>query len=415
MCGEKSVSTQLYLSVFLLCRDICASGSGRALECVGALQDCLTDPCPAVAALAVQAIATLTHQDALDFYSAWGVLAQLLPPQQVIAAAGTSSSTSNGSGTDTPEATALLAAELLDFCSCSVLDTRVYPDRATAILQLLWAVALQHNHPLVRAAALRSLAAYPLDLLDDMELPVELGQYTAPLNKEAAALEQVILQQQQQEQGGGLSTGVSSSRSAAAGGADASCFKSLISAQREAVAAAEKLALVAVAREHEHRRRFLVAAAGGGGGGGGEGRAAGGAAGAAGGREMQALQHRLLHSLPLQLTAAGIADKTTTAAAAGVARVRRGLPAAGGAGGGDGGGLSAPGAYLLLWRPKKGSTSTAVVASSNDADEGGDASVTSASGDPWQVVFQDVVERLAVSGWSHPGMAVAAWEAFMTR
>jgi hypothetical protein len=131
---------------------------------------------------------------------------------------------------------------------------------------------------------------------------------------------------------------------------------------------------------------------------------------------LQALRHRLLHSLPLQLTAAGLADKTTTAAAAGARR---------GAAAGDAGGLAAPGAYLLLWRPKEGvtrvTTSTAAVVGvdQNDADDGDDGSTGGTSrgstGDPWQVVFQDVVERLAVAGWSHPGMAVAAWEAFMTR
>jgi hypothetical protein len=128
---------------FLPCRDAAAGGSGRVLDCICCLQDCLADPRPAVAALAMEAVSALTKEDTLDFYTVWQVVNQCLPPQKVLAAAA-------GSGTVKVDTGAVeLAVQMVDLLACAVLDARLYADRAAAILELLWSVAVQHAHPKV--------------------------------------------------------------------------------------------------------------------------------------------------------------------------------------------------------------------------------------------------------------------------
>lgn len=69
-------------------RDVLASSSSRGLELLGCLQDSLTDPHPAVAALALEGLDTLLKEDDLDFYKTWPLVARLLNPKRMLAAVG---------------------------------------------------------------------------------------------------------------------------------------------------------------------------------------------------------------------------------------------------------------------------------------------------------------------------------------
>jgi hypothetical protein len=94
----------------------------------------------------MEAVSALTKEDTLDFYSVWQVVNTCLPPQKVLAAAA-------GSGSVNPvtadPGAVELAVHMVDLLGCAVLDARLYADRAAAILELLWSVAVQHGHPKV--------------------------------------------------------------------------------------------------------------------------------------------------------------------------------------------------------------------------------------------------------------------------
>jgi hypothetical protein len=71
-----------------MCRDILGSTSSRGLELLGCLQDSLSDPHPAVAALALEGLDSLLADDDLDFYKTWPLVARLLNPKRMLAAVG---------------------------------------------------------------------------------------------------------------------------------------------------------------------------------------------------------------------------------------------------------------------------------------------------------------------------------------
>ncbi len=55
------------------------SDGGRALELVRCIQDALQDSSPHVAALGLDALGRLCEDDAVDFYTAWRVVAGIHP------------------------------------------------------------------------------------------------------------------------------------------------------------------------------------------------------------------------------------------------------------------------------------------------------------------------------------------------
>jgi len=108
-------------------RDVCMSGSGRALELVWSLQDALADTNPAVAAMALDGIAALCTDDALDFYAAWKVVTAAMPQ---------------------PPSAPLLAAKWVALLAAGAFDAEAHPDQLEAVMDLLWA-ATGHAHALV--------------------------------------------------------------------------------------------------------------------------------------------------------------------------------------------------------------------------------------------------------------------------
>jgi hypothetical protein len=252
------------------------------------------------------------------------------------------------------------AAAWVGLLAHGALDAPSQPELATGLVMLVW-MATGAAEAQVRAAAYTSLAAWPLTTLVLLELPAAAADYLAPLEVEAAAL------------AAALERAASGGQQQAAAGA--------LAAHRAAVAAAEQLAALAVAHEHANRRRFLAAAARTGGSTGSSAAAAdrgSSSSSSAAEREVAALRHRLLHTLPKSLTVAGGEADT---------------PAH------DGGGLS-PGVLLLLWQP------------------GGNAKGDAAAA-AYERVFADVSSRWGSFGGGSllqsPGFAAAAWQAFTTR
>lgn len=195
----------------------------------------------------------------------------------------------------------LPAAAWLGLLAAGALDAEVYPDRASAAIEALWA-GTQHPSPLVRAEAYKSLAAYPPELLEQLEVERPLSHYVGPLVTLVTP--------------GGSVT-----------------WEGDVPAR----AAAEKLACLALTHEHVNRRRFLASAtvatagssatAGGGQQGAGEhgsegtgaesagghktGKAGGGSSAAAAAREAASVRHRLLSTLPPALSAAAAGPTAT--------------------------------------------------------------------------------------------------------
>lgn len=87
----------------------------------------MSDKEPRVAALGLQALAAMCDADELDFYGAWAVVHKLLP--------------------DVPGAP-VLAREWVSLLQYGSLDAEVYPDRAAAVVDLIWLTA-RHPSPLV--------------------------------------------------------------------------------------------------------------------------------------------------------------------------------------------------------------------------------------------------------------------------
>jgi Protein of unknown function (DUF3730) len=81
---------------------------------------------PAVAALGLESISLLCGHDALDFYMAWAVV------RKTHAA---------------PPSSPLVAAQWVGLLAHGALDMLVYPDRAAAIIDTLWATCQQNPSP----------------------------------------------------------------------------------------------------------------------------------------------------------------------------------------------------------------------------------------------------------------------------
>jgi hypothetical protein len=99
----------------------------------------MSDKHPAVAALGLQALALLCEADELDFYGAWAVVHKRLP--------------------DIPMSP-ILAREWVGLLQYGALDADVYPERAAAVVSLIW-LATSHASPKV---CQRTLQGYDLIL-----------------------------------------------------------------------------------------------------------------------------------------------------------------------------------------------------------------------------------------------------------
>ncbi|KAF8057874.1 hypothetical protein HT031_005820 [Scenedesmus sp. PABB004] len=356
------------------------ASSGRGLELLGCLQACLqdADAAPAAAAAALGALDALLERDELDFYKAWPLVARLLPPSRLLPAVGASgepgvaAARTAARGAGAHSAAGLLTSRWVSLLRHGALDAALAPEVAAGLLSLL-RMAAGAREAQVRGAAYDGLAAWPLSLLAELELPAAAGDYTAPLAVEAGALAAALVQP----------APLTGATEQAGPGVDGAARRRLaLAAHRRAMAGAEELAGAALCHEHASRRQFLAAAAGArGGAGGGGGGGGGGASAAATEREEAALRHRLARVLPQALTAAARGGREPAALAA------------------DG---ASPGALLLLWQPPGGERGAAPAA----AFEG---------------TFADVSARWgggAAGGAlcvAQPGLAAAAWECFMRR
>ena len=109
-----------------------------------AIQDCVLDRCPAVAALGVQCLVSLCRADALDAYLALRVVLPSLP---------------------TMPAHPLLAVAWVALLGCGGMDADAYPEEATAVLRLLWE-GTAHADANVRRAAWQGIGSFPVDAVD---------------------------------------------------------------------------------------------------------------------------------------------------------------------------------------------------------------------------------------------------------
>ena len=85
------------------------------------LQEMLEDELDAVAALALECLALLCEADALDFYKAWPVVCKQFPT--------------------IPKDRPAVAEQWVALLGHGHLDARAYPERAAAIIDLLWLAA----------------------------------------------------------------------------------------------------------------------------------------------------------------------------------------------------------------------------------------------------------------------------------
>eukprot|EP00803_Ostreobium_quekettii_P000615 evm.model.scf_1920.1 EVM.evm.TU.scf_1920.1 scf_1920:1132-13661(+) len=200
-------------------RDICLHDPSCGLDLIPSIQQCATDPSEPVAALALEAIGVLCHHDVLDFYKAWTVVQRWYPRL--------------------PDGL-LLAEQWVALMAHGGLDAQSYPERAAAIHELLWA-ASKHPKMQVRSMVYKSLAGYPIDVLDTLEVQRPMCEY----------VEQMLTE-----------------------------------SKPEALQSAEDMVGLALAYEHSHRRRVM---------------AAGGRTGGSSNTGFYALKHRLGVVLPQNL------------------------------------------------------------------------------------------------------------------
>ncbi|GIL62056.1 hypothetical protein Vafri_16372, partial [Volvox africanus] len=334
----------------------CDRDPGRGVELVSALQQAIRDPdCPAAAALGLEALAVLAEEDVLDFYTAYRVVHRWHPSLP---------------------ADPLVASRWAALLAHGSLDAEVYPDKAAAILDILWA-ASRHPDAQVRAAAYSAISRYPLDLMEKLQILRPLNQYTAPLLRET---------------------------------------------DPRVSEAARGLAAVALRFEHANRRRLLMTQpasdatqdqnaadstnqTGGAGGAAAASRSKGMAfAATATAREARALRGRLLGRIRKMLLAG--ANPAGGAAA--------GRPPGGGGGGGAGaaaGGSFHPGTALFCYsRPPPpplppGSSTAAIAAAARRA--------TAEAREAYGTRLRDGLRRLAWRGHWHARLAVQAWAAFI--
>lgn len=148
-----------------------STSSNRGLELLGCLQDSLTDPHPAVAALGLEGLDLLLSDDDLDFYKTWPLVARLLNPKRMLAAVGVSEGLLNpdmritqpqeageqGSADQQQQqqwhtfsgsaaAASALQHSAVGWCVArwvgllrhGVMDAATQPEMATAVVRLLW-------------------------------------------------------------------------------------------------------------------------------------------------------------------------------------------------------------------------------------------------------------------------------------
>ncbi|KAK9836092.1 hypothetical protein WJX81_000611 [Elliptochloris bilobata] len=211
-------------------RDVCVLDPDRGIRLVRGLQECFCDEDDAVAALGLEGVGALCEADALDFYGAWRVVHAALPALP---------------------APPRLAAAWVGLLAHGALDAAAHPEKAGAVVSLLWAAA-GHAHAVVRHRAYQGLAGYALDALEEVEALRPLQDYAAPLVREADA---------------------------------------------HALSAAGTLVNAALAYEHANRRRLAARP------GASTSSAAHTGAGAAATRQAGSLPHRLARALPRRLCA----------------------------------------------------------------------------------------------------------------
>lgn len=89
------------------------------------MQEMLEDESDAVASLALESLAALCNADALDFYKAWPVVHRVMP--------------------NLPQERPLAKVQWVAVLSYGYLDAKAYPDKAGALMQLLWKAAKDHS------------------------------------------------------------------------------------------------------------------------------------------------------------------------------------------------------------------------------------------------------------------------------
>ena len=85
------------------------------------MQEMLNDKVDAVAALGLESIALMCEADALDFYKAWPIICRNFPTL--------------------PTARPVVAKHWVALLAHGQLDAKAFPDRAAALIDLLWLAA----------------------------------------------------------------------------------------------------------------------------------------------------------------------------------------------------------------------------------------------------------------------------------
>ncbi|GAX85958.1 hypothetical protein CEUSTIGMA_g13374.t1 [Chlamydomonas eustigma] len=162
MSGPKGVPLELRLTRIGLIRSVVLKDPSQGLELVSAIQDAVQDSSPLVSSLSLNVLREMCDAGVLDFYKAWKVVHRIHPqlPKHP-----------------------LLAASWVDLMSQGAVDAASQPTKALAIMQALWA-STRHPDLRVQKAAFRSLAAFPLDMLEQLQANNETSDQADDPNQE---------------------------------------------------------------------------------------------------------------------------------------------------------------------------------------------------------------------------------------
>ena len=131
------------------------------------LQDSLTDSCDAVVALTLDSIGALCNRDALEFYQSWQVPRMRLVSGSVLLPITINDGLPQVVHRVLPRLPRgpLASVAWLDLLSHGALDAEVFPDRARALMQLLWAATCHAvaEVPLSQTAAPTCVSSGPLE------------------------------------------------------------------------------------------------------------------------------------------------------------------------------------------------------------------------------------------------------------
>mmetsp|Transcript_12810 Transcript_12810/g.35976 ORF Transcript_12810/g.35976 Transcript_12810/m.35976 type:complete len:921 (-) Transcript_12810:2966-5728(-) len=162
LASEQEECSTIRLSRAACVRDICRDDGNKGVQMVTAIEQAISDSHPGVVALGLDALCSLCGSDHLCFYGAYRVVVKFQP---------------------TLPQSSTVAQRWIYFLSFGALDAMVYPDAAAALIQLLWAAA-GHPEESVRCQAYKAIAAYPIPMLEKLEIPCDLSAYIRPLLSE---------------------------------------------------------------------------------------------------------------------------------------------------------------------------------------------------------------------------------------